>query len=57
MAAAPTAGAFDVPPALLEDRNVIVVSMNYRLGVLGFFARADSIGDELSGESIESRCA
>lgn len=31
-------GAFDVPPALLEDGNVIVVSMNYRLGVLGFFA-------------------
>ena len=31
-------GAFDVPPAMLEDGNVIVVSMNYRLGVLGFFA-------------------
>lgn len=31
-------GAFAVPPAILEDGNVIVVSMNYRLGVLGFFA-------------------
>ena len=31
-------GAFDVPPALLEGGDVIVVSMNYRLGVLGFFA-------------------
>jgi para-nitrobenzyl esterase len=31
-------GNFDVPPALLEDGNVIVVSLNYRLGVLGFFA-------------------
>ena len=31
-------GAFDVPPKMLEDGNVIVVSMNYRLGVLGFFA-------------------
>ncbi len=31
-------GAFDAPPALLKDRNVIVVSMNYRLGFLGFFA-------------------
>ena len=31
-------GAFDGPPALLEGGNVIVVSMNYRLGVLGFFA-------------------
>jgi para-nitrobenzyl esterase len=31
-------GAFDVPPALLEGGNVIVVSMNYRLGVLGFLA-------------------
>jgi len=31
-------GAFDVPPALLEGDDVIVVSINYRLGVLGFFA-------------------
>jgi para-nitrobenzyl esterase len=31
-------GAFDGPPALLEGGNVIVVSMNYRLGVLGFLA-------------------
>ena len=31
-------GAFEHPPALLEDGNVVVVSMNYRLGVLGFFA-------------------
>jgi len=31
-------GAFDGPPALLEGGDVIVVSMNYRLGVLGFFA-------------------
>jgi para-nitrobenzyl esterase len=31
-------GAFDVPPALLEKNNVIVVSMNYRLGTVGFFA-------------------
>ena len=31
-------GAFDRPPALLEGGDVIVVSMNYRLGVLGFFA-------------------
>jgi para-nitrobenzyl esterase len=31
-------GAFNDPPALLEGGNVIVVSMNYRLGALGFFA-------------------
>lgn len=31
-------GAFDVPPAVLEGDDVVVVSMNYRLGVLGFFA-------------------
>ncbi len=31
-------GAFGVPPAVLEGGDVIVVSMNYRLGVLGFFA-------------------
>ena len=31
-------GAFAVPPALLEGEDVIVVSINYRLGVLGFFA-------------------
>jgi para-nitrobenzyl esterase len=34
-------GAFDGPPALLEGGNVIIVSMNYRLGVLGFFAHPD----------------
>jgi para-nitrobenzyl esterase len=31
-------GDFDDPPALLNGGNVIIVSMNYRLGTLGFFA-------------------
>lgn len=31
-------GAFDGPPALLNGGNVIIVSMNYRLGTLGFYA-------------------
>jgi len=29
---------FDGPPELLNGGNVIVVSMNYRLGTLGFYA-------------------
>jgi para-nitrobenzyl esterase len=32
-------GAFDSPPALLNGGNVIVASMNYRLGTLGFYAQ------------------